>query len=110
MRISIHFNSRKEQNSLYDWADISVGESRIGKARCKIDKSTITIFTINIYQDWERRGYGKEFIDYCKEHYLTVIADRVRPVSIGFWESMEFTDTMDGCWIFHAPLRMDKGE
>jgi hypothetical protein len=105
MRISIQFNSREDQHSLYDWADISVGETRIGKARCKIEQSTITIHTVNIYQDWERKGYGREFVDYCKEHFFIIIADRVRPISIGFWKTMGFTDNHDGCWIYQVPLK-----
>jgi histidinol-phosphate/aromatic aminotransferase/cobyric acid decarboxylase-like protein len=100
MRISIHFNSHEEQNSQYDWVDISVGENRVGKARCMIDKSTITIHTINIYSEYEGRGYGREFVKYYKDHYLIVVADRVRPVSIGFWKTMGFVDNKDGCWVY----------
>lgn len=104
MRITIQFNSHEEQNSQYDWADISIGEVRVGKARCMIDASTITIHTINIYSEWEGQGYGREFVDYCKDHYRVVIADRVRPVSIGFWETMGFKDNNDGCWVYHRIL------
>jgi GNAT superfamily N-acetyltransferase len=104
MSISIQFKSHEKQNSQYDWADISVEETRVGKARCMINKSTITIHTINIYPEYEGKGYGREFVDYCKERFSTVIADRVRFVSIGFWETMGFVDNKDGCWIYHRIL------
>jgi hypothetical protein len=29
-----------------------------------------------------------------------VVADRVRPTAIGFWEAMGFRDNHDGAWIF----------
>jgi hypothetical protein len=101
MRISIHFNSREEQHSEYDWADISIGDTRVGKARCKIDRSTITVNTLNIYPEWEGHGYGREFVEFCKDHFSVVVAARVRHESIGFWETMEFIDNKDGCWVYY---------
>ena len=106
MTISIEFRSKELQHSQYDWADISSGNDRIGKARCKQNapdgrgKSSIIICSINIYPEWEEHGYGREFVDYCKNHFQAVIADRVRPSAIGFWEAMGFLDNKDGNWIY----------
>jgi N-acetylglutamate synthase-like GNAT family acetyltransferase len=100
MTISIEFLSKIKQHSQYDWVDISHDHDRIGKARCKLKKSTITICSINIYPEWEGHGYGKEFVDYCKNHFEIIIADRVRHNAKGFWESMGFCDNEDDTWIY----------
>jgi hypothetical protein len=39
-------------------------------------------------------------VDYCKNHFQAVIADRVRHSAIGFWEAMGFLDNKDGNWIY----------
>ena len=105
MTISIEFRSKELQHSQYDWADISSGNDRIGKARCKQNapagrgKSSIIIYSINIYPEWEEHGYGREFVDYCKNHFQAVIADQVRSSAIGFWEALGFSDNKDGNWM-----------
>ena len=98
--MKIEFVPRDKQHSEYDWADFSNGEERIGKARCKIENDTITICSINIYPEWEGNGYGRDFVNYCKHHFQVVVADRVRPTAIGFWETMGFCNNQDGAWIF----------
>ena len=100
MTISIGFTSKEQQQSHYDWADISSGSDRVGKARCTIKDSNIIIFSINIYPAWEGLGYGREFVDYCKSHFKVVIADRVRHSAIGFWEAMGFGNDHDGNWSY----------
>jgi N-acetylglutamate synthase-like GNAT family acetyltransferase len=114
MAISIEFQSNAQRHSQYDWADISIENKPIGKARCKLnatesrENSNIIIYSINIYPEWERHGYGREFVDYCKLHFETVIADRVRPSAIGFWETMGFINNKDGSWIYRS--RRKEGE
>jgi len=106
MAISIEFISEAQQHSQYDWVDISSGENRVGKARCKRNapdaegKSVFTIYSVNIYPESAGHGYGREFVDYCKDHFDILIADRVRHSAIGFWEAMGFRDNKDGNWIF----------
>jgi N-acetylglutamate synthase-like GNAT family acetyltransferase len=100
MSLSIEFIAKAKQHSRYDWADISIDNARIGKARCKKEQSTIIIYSINIYPEWEEHGYGREFVDYCKRHFEIVIADRVRHSAIGFWEALGFRDNKDGSWIY----------
>lgn len=106
MTLSIEFPSKETQNSEYDWADISDGCDRVGKARCSIHGSTIIICSINIYPAWGGQGYGREFVDHCKSHYRVIIADRVRHNAIGFWEAMGFCDDKDGNWSYRRkPVR-----
>jgi GNAT superfamily N-acetyltransferase len=106
MAITIKFISQQQQNSQYDWADISCGDNRVGKARCKLSapsgskNSTITIYSINIYPEWAGHGYGREFVDYCKAHFEKIVADRVRHTAIGFWEAVGFLDNHDGNWVY----------
>lgn len=108
MTISIRFTPKEEQKSEYDWADISSGSDRVGKARCTIKGTTIIIYSINIYPAWEGHGYGREFVDNCKSHFDVVIADRVRPSAIGFWEAMGFANDDDGNWSYRKNMPAKK--
>lgn len=106
MTISIEFLSKAQQHSQYDWADISSGGTRVGKARCKRNvravpgKTGLIICSITIYPEWEGHGYGREFVDDCKRHFEIIVADRVRPTAQGFWEALGFSDNKDGTWIY----------
>ena len=106
MPISIEFLSKARQHSQYDWVDISSDGTRVGKARCKrrgaagTGPATLIIYSINIYPEWAGHGYGREFVDDCKRHFEIIVADRVRPSAIGFWETLGFCDNQDGNWIY----------
>lgn len=96
----IDFLDRKTLNSKYDWANITFGNDRVGKARCLIEKNTLVIYSINVYPEFSGHGYGKGFVEEAKKHFDTIIADRVRFSAIGFWEKMGFVDNNDGNWIY----------
>lgn len=100
MTLTINFLSKEQQHSEYDWADISIGDERVGKARCLVNGTTISIYSLNIYPAWEGQGYGREFVDYCKGNFKIVIANRVRYNAIGFWETMGFCNDHDGNWSY----------
>lgn len=106
MSLSIEFLPTAQQHSQYDWVDISSGEDRVGKARCKrtvsagTGKATLIIYSINIYPEWAGHGFGREFVDYCKRDFERIVADRVRHSAIGFWEAVGFLDNHDGNWIY----------
>jgi len=110
MAVSIEFLSKEQQHSQYDWADISSKGVRVGKARCQQnvqtgqENPTLIICSINIYPEWEGHGYGREFVNDCKSHFEIVIADRVRPDAIGFWEALGFCDNKDGNWIYRKKI------
>jgi hypothetical protein len=99
-RLTIEFRSREQQHSEYDWADISLGADRVGKARCRLTVTRLTICSINIYPEWEQRGFGREFVEWCQEHFAVVVADRVRYSAIGFWTALGFRDNHDGNWVY----------
>lgn len=98
--IIISFIARDKQGSTYDWANITVGNERVGKARCHLKERQMIIYSINIFPEFEGNGYGKAFVEKAKMKYDTVVADRVRATAIGFWEKMGFVFDKDSNWIY----------
>lgn len=96
----IIFVPKDKQNTKYDWANVEVGKDRVGKVRSLIDGSTITIYSINIYPEFQGNNYGKVVIDEFKKSFDTLIADRVRHKAVGFWIKMGFVDNKDGNYIY----------
>lgn len=96
----VEFIPRDEQQSEYDWANITLNEERVGKARCKITGNQLTIFSINIYPEYEGHGYGRYFVEIGKEQFDSIIADRVRFKAIGFWEKLGFRKMGNGNYIY----------
>ena len=89
------------QSSEYRWLNIDRNGQRVGKARGRVDNNILTIYSITIFQEFEGKNYGSKTIEVFKEHFNTIIADRVRPTAIGFWEKMGFSNNGDGSYIFH---------
>jgi len=90
----------RNQHSNYDWLNIDCGAARIGKVRGLIDGRTLTIYSINIFSEFEGHGYGRKTIETFKESFDAIIADRVRYTAIGFWVKMGFTDAGDGSYVY----------
>ncbi|WP_156916283.1 GNAT family protein [Methanolobus tindarius] len=86
--------------SEYRWMNIDRKGIRVGKARGKADGNVLIIYSINIFPEFEGKHYGKRTIDYFKSQFGTIVADRVRPTAIGFWEKMGFTSKGDGSFVF----------
>jgi len=99
-KISIKFLPRDKQGSKYDWANINVGDTMVGKARCLINGNTITVFSINIFPEHQGRKYGEKTIEALKKSYDRIIADRVRPQATGFWSKMDFIDKKNGTFVY----------
>ena len=108
--INIKFISRDSQHSKYDWANIYHDGDVAGKARCLLAGRTMTIFSINVFPEFEDHGYGKQFVMFAKKSFDTVIADRVRFEAIGFWEKMGFVDENDGNWAYRKKRGVSKPE
>jgi GNAT superfamily N-acetyltransferase len=98
--VTIEFVPKDLQKSEYDWVNIAMSGERVGKARCKIDGDTLIIYSINIFPEFEGRGFGKAFVEFAKLNFKRIIADRVRFSAIGFWEKLGFVDNKDGNWIY----------
>jgi len=52
-----------QQPSDYDWLNIDCGSVRVGKVRGLIDRKGLTIYSINIFPEFEGHGYARETID-----------------------------------------------
>lgn len=91
---------RMPQHSDYDWINIDLGATRIGKIRALIEGNRITIFSMNIFHNFEGLGYGKKIINKFKSSFGTIIADRVRKTAVGFWEKMGFIKAENGNYIY----------
>lgn len=80
--------------------NISFQNTRVGKARCLIDGDTITIYSINIFPEFQGMGYGSFVVEKLKEGYSDLTADRVRPTARSFWLKQGFVDNGDGNYVF----------
>ena len=101
----IVFVPREQQHSEYDWANILFDNTGVGKARCLINGNEFTIFSFNIYPEFQGNGYGKAFVEEAKRKHAKVIADRVRFKAIGFWEHAGFVrDGETSNWVFSRRL------
>jgi GNAT superfamily N-acetyltransferase len=90
----------KETGAQFIWINIDQGENRIGKIRVKINGQTLTVFSIHIFPEFERRGYGRKTIERFKKQYEAVIADRVRPSARGFWSKIGFFPAGNGSYTY----------
>ncbi|MBF0547588.1 MAG: hypothetical protein HQM08_24325 [Candidatus Riflebacteria bacterium] len=91
---------KQKEDSAYTWINISRNSTMIGKARVIPKNSTLVICSINIFPEFERRGYARATIDAFKKEYKVLIADRVRFTAVSFWVKMGFKDDGDGCYSF----------
>ncbi|MBC8520402.1 MAG: hypothetical protein H8D26_00195 [Methanomicrobia archaeon] len=93
--------THEKNDSDFDWLNIDCGATRVGKVRGLINGRTLTICSINIFPEFEGRGYGRKTVEMFKESFDTIIADRVRYKAIGFWVKMGFTDRGGGSFVYH---------
>jgi len=89
-----------EKHSDYDWMNIEYCGKRVGKVRGLIDGRTLTIHSINIFPEFEGRGFARETIGMFRKSFDTIIADRVRHKAIGFWKKMHFETDGKGNYIW----------
>ena len=99
-KLKLEFLNKTHQHSEYDWVNIYRNDEMIGKARCKKGIKFLTIYSINIFTEYERHGYAKEIINIWKKKFDEIIADRVRFTAKKFWLKMGFVDKGDGNYIF----------
>ena len=91
---------RNQTKSDYDWLNIDHNEMRLGKVRGLIECKTLTIYSINIFPEFERHGYATRTIEMFKKSFDWIIADRVRYSAIGFWLKMGFHADGNGNYIY----------
>lgn len=101
-KVEIKRDCGKDSN--FHWFNIGVSGERVGKLRSIINDNLIIIFSINIFSEYERRGYAKNTIDIFKNKYSQIIADRVRPNAIDFWRKMDFNEYTNGSFIWKRSM------
>jgi len=108
--LSFDLVPREESHSAYEWMNIELGPVRVGKVRGLIDGQKLTICTINVFPEYERRGYARAAIEKFKNEFCPIVADRVRPTAIGFWERMGFVSSGDGGYIWEKSRNRTGGD
>lgn len=103
--LTIKTENVRKWDTCYFWVNIELGGTRIGKARIKKIYSRIIIKNINIFPEFERRGFAAQTVELFKETAREIVADRVRDTARGFWEKMGFKDTGDGNYVWPSKLR-----
>ncbi|MCK4513933.1 MAG: hypothetical protein KAU31_01680 [Spirochaetaceae bacterium] len=76
--------------------NIELAKRRIGKVRVSVLGNNLIVNSINIYPEFERKGYARAVLDHFKDQYEEITADRVRSTAVEFWKKMNFSDDMDG--------------
>jgi len=97
--------ARDQKPSHFDWVNIDRRGARVGKVRMLTDGRTLTIHSITIFPEFERRGYAKTTVDVLKESFAIIVADRVRPAAVGFWLRMGFRPDGDGNYVWERRER-----
>jgi len=99
-QLTFNLIAHDKNQSNYDWMNIEHCGERVGKVRGLIDGRMLTINSINIFPEFERRGFARRTVEMFKDSFDTIIADRVRYTAIGFWQKMQFKSDDDGGYIW----------
>jgi GNAT superfamily N-acetyltransferase len=102
-RLQISITPRGPGTDSYDWVDLDLPEARIGKMRCRLEGRRATVYSVHVFPEFQGQGFGRRIIDYLKERFEVVEADRVRPTAVPFWEHMGFREATEGNWVYTRP-------
>jgi ribosomal protein S18 acetylase RimI-like enzyme len=81
---------RRPELGDYDWFDLELAGTQVGKARCRIEPDRFTVFSIMIYPEFEGNGLARTVIDHFQQEHALIIADRVRFLARAFWIKVGF--------------------
>jgi len=99
-KLTCNFMDRERLPSCYQWVNIDRDSTRVGKARVLAEGETLIIYSLNIFPEFEGKGYARKVIETFKISFGRVIADRVRHKAVGFWVKMGFSDRGRGRYVF----------
>lgn len=85
----------------YDWFDIDFAGTQVGKSRCRIEPDRLTIMSIMIYPEFERKGFATAVVDQFKKDREFIVADRVRFTARGFWTRVGFAAESEDHYTWH---------
>lgn len=96
--------NRQGSLSGYDRIDIDLPDARIGNIRCRLLAEKAIVYSIQIFPEYQRNGYGRAAVEMLKSRYNVLYADRVRFAAREFWEKMGFKVNSDGNWEYRRPI------
>jgi GNAT superfamily N-acetyltransferase len=85
----------------YDWFDLELDGTQVGKARCRIEPGQFTVFSIMVYPEFEGHGFARIVIEHLKHGHALIIADRVRFTARGFWLKVGFLPETIDRYVWH---------
>ncbi|MCK4624601.1 MAG: GNAT family N-acetyltransferase [Phycisphaerae bacterium] len=88
--VTIEKDKGFEKTSDYCWVNIVVDRTRVGKARVHFWGTRFTIYSINIFPEFQRNGYARSVVKSVKREYKAIVADSVRDTAREFWTRMGF--------------------
>lgn len=94
---------RRSELGEYDWFDIELAGTQVGKTRCRIEADRFTVFSIMIYPEYVHKGFARAVIDHFKSNYTLFFADRVRFNARDFWFKMGFTEESGDHFVWRRP-------
>ena len=103
-RIRIEEDKSLAKTSHYHWMNIEVDGARVGKMRVRASDETLTVYSIAIFPEFQRRGYAGKVIHTLQGSYKGMIADRVRDTARGFWRRMGFKADGRGSFVWQRSL------
>ena len=98
--VAIEKDRGQTKVSDYRWVNILVDDTMVGKARLYYWVTRAVVYSINIFPEFQGRGYGRSAIDSLQRDFDTVIADRVRGTARGFWARMGFSPDGKGNYVW----------
>lgn len=108
-KMKLSLMDRDIQTSRFDWINIDRGPARVGKIRVLIEGRDLTIFSINIFPEFENNGYASKIINTFKASFNRIIADRVRYTAVEFWVKMGFVNAGEGRYVYDKSRSGFKG-
>jgi len=94
------------KTSHYDWMNIEVNQTRVGKMRVRAADHTLIIYSITIFPEFQLHGYAGKVIHSFQDDYQGIVADRVRDTAKGFWQKMGFNDDGKGNYVWQRDMAM----
>jgi GNAT superfamily N-acetyltransferase len=92
---------RSAEIGAYDWFDVDFAGTQVGKSRCRIEPDRLTVLSIMIYPEFERKGFATAVVDHFKQERACIVADRVRFTARGFWTKVGFAPESEDRYVWH---------
>jgi hypothetical protein len=99
-KLEINITNKATSSSPFDWINLNRLGVRVGKIRVSMHDNILTIYSINVFPEFEGNGYARRSLDFFKGSFNKIIADRVRHKATGFWDKMGFLNSGNGSYVY----------